>query len=97
METIVEVAVEAVEVPVESASPEPENLSFEGAMARLEELVASLEGGDLGLEASIDAYEEGLQLARACIERLDKAELRVQQLSENSFGTPLGAPEAIDN
>lgn len=66
-------------------------------MTRLEELVASLEGGDLGLEASIEAYEEGLQLARACIERLDKAELRVQQLSENAFGSLSGGPEMVDN
>ncbi len=56
--------------------------SFEEAIERLEKLVASLEGGELGLEASVDAYEEGLGLARQCVERLDRAELRVQQLSE---------------
>lgn len=56
--------------------------SFEEAIERLEKLVTSLEGGELGLEASVDAYEEGLSLARQCVERLDRAELRVQQLSE---------------
>jgi len=59
-----------------------DSASFEAEMARLEQLVASLEGGELGLEESVKAYEDGLKLARSCLDRLDKAELRVQQLSD---------------
>lgn len=58
-------------------------LSFEEALARLEQIVAHLEGDQLDLEASILAYEEGLKLARYCLEQLRTAELRIQQLSLN--------------
>lgn len=86
---------------MEEATPEPDKLTdklnFEDAMTRLGNLVASLEGGELGLEASIEAYEEGLRLAKACIHRLDKAELRIQQLSEASLDPLSDGQELIDN
>lgn len=66
----------------ESETTRGDSASFEAEMARLEHLVASLEGGELGLEESVEAYENGLKLAKSCLERLDKAELRVQQLSD---------------
>lgn len=69
-----------------------EALTFEAAVRRLESLVASLERGELGLEASIEAYEEGLKLARSCMERLDRAELRIQQLAELTGDADVDAP-----
>ena len=68
--------------PNETTADPTKALSFEAAVKKLESLVSSLEGGELGLEDSITAYEDGLRLARACIERLDDAELRVQQLAD---------------
>ncbi len=56
-------------------------LSFEAALARLQEIVQHLEDDRLDLESSMLAYEEGLRLARYCLEQLRTAELRIQQLS----------------
>jgi exodeoxyribonuclease VII small subunit len=60
-----------------------EETSFEEALTKLEEAVAQLEQGDaLTLDESLQAFEEGVRLTRLCREKLDVAELRVQQLVE---------------
>ena len=56
--------------------------SFEAIYAALEQAVDRLEAGGLPLDAAIDAFEEGVRLARACRELLDTAELRVTTLAE---------------
>jgi len=63
------------------AQPElTQETSFEAAFAELEAVVQRLEEGELSLEESIALYERGQALARLCQERLDQAELRVEQL-----------------
>jgi exodeoxyribonuclease VII small subunit len=58
---------------------------FEEAMAKLEALVRKMETGDMTLEESLKAFEEGIRLSRLCASRLDDAERRVEMLiSENS-------------
>ena len=47
----------------------------------METLVETLEDEAAGLDAALQAYEEGVLLARFCLERLDTAELRVQELA----------------
>ena len=60
-----------------------EEMSFEEALIKLEEVVSELEQGDvLTLDESLQAFEEGIRLTRLCREKLDAAELRVQQLVE---------------
>ena len=60
-----------------------EEISFEEALTQLEEAVAQLEQGDaLTLDESLQAFEEGVRLTRLCRQKLDAAELRVQQLVE---------------
>ena len=60
-----------------------EEMSFEEALTKLEEAVAQLEQGEtLTLDESLQAFEEGVRLTRLCREKLDAAELRVQQLVE---------------
>lgn len=54
--------------------------SFEEALARLEEIVARLEAGDLPLEESMALFEEGVGLARLCQEILAAAEGRLEML-----------------
>ncbi len=65
-----------------AAPPETsaEGASFEESMRRLTQIVAELEGGDLPLERSLHLFEEGVRLARAAQDRLDKAERRVEEL-----------------
>jgi exodeoxyribonuclease VII small subunit len=50
---------------------------FEKAMERLEEIVESLEGGELSLEDSLEVFEEGMKLARFCSHKLEEAEKKV--------------------
>lgn len=60
-----------------------EEMSFEETLAKLEEVVNHLERGDsLTLDESLQAFEEGIRLTRICCQKLDNAELRVEQLVE---------------
>jgi exodeoxyribonuclease VII small subunit len=54
--------------------------TYEARYARLQEVVAQLEAGDLPLDQTLTLYEEGVRLAAECQALLDAAELRVQQL-----------------
>jgi len=61
-------------------------LPFEAALARLEEIVAQLEAGDLELEAALAAFEEGVALSKRCAALLGDAERRIEQLVESEDG-----------
>ncbi|HYT33406.1 MAG TPA: exodeoxyribonuclease VII small subunit [Ktedonobacteraceae bacterium] len=63
-----------------------DSLSFEDAYARLEAAVTALQDGQMPLERALQYYEEGVKLAQHCNELLQKAELRLQQLSVDSQG-----------
>lgn len=64
-------------------SPEP---SFEDALKRLEEVLESLEHGNLDLEKSVQAFEEGVKLVRFCHGKLDEVEHRVELLLKDEAG-----------
>lgn len=68
-----------------ASSEEP----FEEMLARLEGLVARLEGGELSLEQSLQAYEEGVGLVRRAQARLDTLDRRLEQLLEDGETAPL--------
>ena len=55
-------------------------LTFEQALARLDETVRALEAGDLPLDEATRLYEEGMKLARTCNEMLASAELRITKI-----------------
>jgi len=55
---------------------------FEQALNELEALVSKMEAGDLSLEESLAAFEQGVKLTRECQSRLAAAEQRVQLLVE---------------
>ena len=57
-----------------------DEMSFEEALAALEDVVRSLEGGQVPLEQSIDLYERGEALRKHCDDRLKAAELRVEKI-----------------
>jgi exodeoxyribonuclease VII small subunit len=56
-------------------------LSFEDALARVEQVVRSLEGGELGLGASIESYEQAVSHLKHCYGLLATAERRVELLT----------------
>ena len=63
---------------------EQASFDFEKALQKLEELVSSMEEGDLTLEDSLQAFEKGIKLTRECQAALKEAEQKVQVLiSEN--------------
>jgi len=56
-------------------------VDFEKALAELEKLVADLERGEMPLEASLKAFERGIELTRQCQGELAKAEQKVRMLT----------------
>jgi exodeoxyribonuclease VII small subunit len=54
--------------------------TYETLYARLQEVVARLEVGELPLAETLKLYEQGVRLAAACQQLLDAAELQIQQL-----------------
>lgn len=66
--------------------PKKENMTFESASARLEEIVKILEQGNSSLDESLKLYEEGVLLVRFCNESLDNAEKRIKMLVTDSKG-----------
>lgn len=74
------------------AEQPPKPGRFEDLLARLEAIVESLEAEDLDLERSIEAFEEGVTIARQCHQRLDEAERRVEALRRTPDGGVAGEP-----
>jgi exodeoxyribonuclease VII small subunit len=65
-------------------------LSFEDALAELDQIVRGLEGGTLKLDAAVQAFERGVMLRRHCEAKLAEVEARVEALvqrTDGSFGT----------
>ena len=66
---------------------------FEAALERLDEIVHALEEGELGLNQSLEQYEEGVKLLRQSYELLQRAERRIELLSGvDSEGNPVAQP-----
>ena len=63
-------------------TPETREPTLEDSIRRLEQIVSELERGDQELETALESYEEGVLLAKRCLERLREAELRLERLSE---------------
>lgn len=57
--------------------------NFEDKLARLEEITTSLENSEIGLEDSIQLFEEGVKLSKECLTVLEKAELKVTTLKKD--------------
>ena len=71
----------------------PEPACFEDALARLEEIVAALEEGQISLADSLARYEEGIQLLKHCYQSLAQAERRIELLNHvDSTGRAHGEP-----
>ncbi|HKL65588.1 MAG TPA: exodeoxyribonuclease VII small subunit [Roseovarius sp.] len=65
-------------------------LSFEQAMAELEEVVGRLERGDVALDESIKLYERGAALKKRCETKLKEAEEKVAAITLDAEGNPTG-------
>tara|TARA_Y100001934_G_C12078109_1_gene643444 strand:- start:96 stop:335 length:240 start_codon:yes stop_codon:yes gene_type:complete len=57
-----------------------QDFNFESALKNLEQLVSSMENGELSLEDSLKAFEKGIKLTRECQTALKEAEQKIQIL-----------------
>lgn len=74
----------------EALPDEIQAMSFEQAMAALEEVVARLEGGEVGLEESIEMYARGDLLRQHCESKLKAAEERIEKIVVGGDGAATG-------
>ncbi len=82
------------------AGKSQKTLTFEAALAELEQVVADMESGKLPLEESLVAYQRGAELLRQCRSRLDDAQQQVRILEDGSlkdFASGTGKEIAGDN
>ena len=71
-------------------------LDFEESLTNLDGLVNKLEGGELTLEESLSAFEQGINLTRQCQKHLSRAEQKISMLvgkDENLQLTNFDSPE----
>ena len=66
--------------------------TFESSLEELERIVRELEQGELTLEKSLELFEQGVKLSRACQERLNEAERRIEILTRDNQGRPTIRP-----
>lgn len=68
---------------------------FETALERLETIVKKMESGEMSLDESLKAFEEGTKLSRFCMNKLDQAEQTVEKLLREG-GDILATPFATE-
>lgn len=66
-----------------------QNKTFEENMHRLEQIVRTMERGDVPLEESLKLFQEGTELVRCCGKLLDEAELQVKKILTDVNGEPV--------
>ena len=59
----------------------PQKITFEQAMAELDEIVRKLENGQIPLEEAVKTYERGIELKKICEEKLKSAEMKIEKLT----------------
>jgi len=74
----------------------PRKIRFEDAMKRLDEIVEAMDSGKIGIEESIDRYEEAMKLAAQCRGILDECEQRIRKIQFDSSGQPQQQPFDAD-
>ena len=65
------------------------NKTFEESMQRLEQIVRTMERGEVPLEESIRLFQEGTELARNCGKLLEDAQLQVSRIMASADGSPV--------
>jgi exodeoxyribonuclease VII small subunit len=76
----------------EAKQPDVSKMSFEDALAELEQIVRGLEGGQQKLEDAITAYERGAALRKHCETKLAEAEARVAAIVRSADGSVTTRP-----
>jgi len=77
-------------------APDIAAMSFEDALAELEQIVRRLEGGQVKLDEAILSYERGAQLKRHCERKLNEAQQRVDRIVIGPDGAVTAEPAKLD-
>jgi len=77
-------------------APDIAAMSFEDALAELEQIVRRLEGGQVKLDEAILSYERGAQLKRHCERKLNEAQQRVDRIVIGPDGAVTAEPVKLD-
>lgn len=67
-----------------------EDIPFEEYLGKLEEIVHRLEEGELTLDESVKVYEEGINITKLCLEKLNKTKKKIEELvieGEENYST----------
>jgi|TARA_B110000444_G_C18818292_1_gene586329 exodeoxyribonuclease VII small subunit len=72
---------------------EIDNLEFEEAMEKLNEIIQGLESGEVKLSQSVEKFELGAQLAKHCKKLLDDAETRINIIKISESGNIVSSSE----
>ena len=75
--------------------PDLQNISFEDALAQLEQIVRELESGRIKLDDAVAAYEKAVALKKLCSDRLAAAALKVEKIEIGKDGALSTVP--LDN
>jgi exodeoxyribonuclease VII small subunit len=80
------------------APADSSGVTFEDALAELEEIIQDLDGGPAALDELVLKYERGMGLLKTCQQQLDVAQLRIEQIARRADGaaeiSPLTSPPA---
>jgi exodeoxyribonuclease VII small subunit len=79
------------EATVGKMSTKKKEQTFEEALEKLEEVVASMESGDVPLATLVEKFEQGSKLVKTCEERLKQAELKIEKLRKENESVALEA------
>jgi exodeoxyribonuclease VII small subunit len=63
-----------------------EELKFEDAILRLEEIIKELEDENIPLDEAMKKFEEGIKLSKYCVEKLNEAEKKIEELTRTENG-----------
>lgn len=78
-----------------------EDTPFEEYLRKLEQIVNQLEEGELTLDESVKTYEEGMNISKICLEKLNKTKKKIEQLvieGEGKYSTkPFSEKEGEDS
>ena len=66
-----------------------QNKDFESSMQRLEQIVRSMERGEVPLEESLNLFKEGTELVKNCSKLLEEAQLQVKKIMTAPDGSPV--------
>ncbi len=73
-----------------------DKLSFEEALAKLEEIVKELEKEDITLEDSMQKFELGIKLSSYCLKKLNQAEQKIEELTRSEDGKLVARELKVD-